>query len=82
MSEIQPFIWNGQPLPTVGDLLDAATKITDPAEAQRFMSEYRAVNPHADSNIGYVLGYIEPAERRRALYDLFQVGHPVFGGAV
>ena len=50
-------------------------------EAQEFMRLYRAENPYADENIGYVLGYYSPAERAR-LQDWFGVTHPVFGKSI
>lgn len=72
--------WNDEAIENVGQLLDAMFAIDEPAEAERFMAEYRAVNDHADANVGYVLGYVEPPERRRQMYALFQATHPVFHG--
>jgi hypothetical protein len=76
----EPFTWRGIPRPTIGDLLNAVCALTDREEAARFMDAYRAVNDHADANIGYIIGYIEPASRRQELYELVAVQHPVFGG--
>lgn len=79
MPSAEPFVWNGAPCDGPRALVDAMFAITTAEEAERFLDEYRAVNPAA---IGYVLGYVEPPERRRAMYELFAASHPVFGGAV
>lgn len=75
------FIWKGEPLRSIRELLDAMFAIDHAEEAAFFMAEYRKANEHADQNAGYILGYVEPPERRRAMYELFMVSHPVFGGA-
>lgn len=75
-----PFVWKGKELPTIRDLMDAMFAIDHAEEAAYFMAEYRKVNAHADANVGYVLGYVEPPERRRGMYALFQAKHPIFGG--
>ncbi len=66
---------------TVGKLLDTACACETKDEADRMLADYRAENPeHADQNLGYVFGYVEPPARREALYDLFDgIRHPVFG---
>lgn len=74
-----PFEWDGKPLPTVGTLLDAACKAERDGKAAEFMAAYRAHTEHADSNLGYLIGYLEPAERRQQMYAAFAIGHPVFG---
>jgi hypothetical protein len=76
----KPFIWKDREVVTIGDLTDAMFAIRDKGRATRFMNAYRSVNEHADANVGYVLGYIEPPEKRHQMYDLFRVEHPVFGG--
>lgn len=73
------FMWDGAKLDTIRDLLDGASKAQREGRAQEFLAAYRAVNEHADQNIGYILGYVEPPERRRELYEAFTVTHPVFG---
>lgn len=66
---------------TIGDLFDAVVSVRTAEEARAFMESYRAENPHADANVGYVIGYADEDTRRR-LYDLFRLVHPVFGVAV
>lgn len=82
-----PFVWQGRPCSTTGNLMDAMTEIlavADPELRQRtaevFMAEYRAVNPHAEENIGYLCGYYGHDEMVEAL-RLFQTAHPIFGPA-
>ncbi len=77
----EPFVWAGQPLDTIGELLDAICAVPDDATAADFMAAYRAHTPHADSNAGYVIGYCGD-EKRAELYERFGLGHPVFGRAV
>lgn len=71
-------IWQGRELATTGDLIDAVAAVRSGPEAQEFLRAYRAVNPHAGENVGYVTGYLgrEDADRIMAL---FGVCHPVFG---
>lgn len=77
-----PFVWAGRRCDTtIGELLDAVCAIPDAATGAEFMDAYRAVTDHADENIGYIIGYVEPAARRRALYARLGVAHPIFGGA-
>lgn len=76
------FVWDGRPLETIGDVLNAASKAQREGKAQEFLTAYRATGPHADANLGYLIGYMEPAERRREMYEAFQLTHPIFGGAV
>lgn len=65
---------------TIGDLFDRAGKAVDEGHAQEFLAAYRAVSEHADVNLGYVIGYAEPRERRQALYEAFNLSHPIIGG--
>lgn len=51
----------------------------DDGLAAEFLAAYRAVNEHADSNLGYVIGYAGEATRRR-MYEAFDLTHPVLGG--
>lgn len=76
----RPHMWKREELVTLRDLMDAMFAIDHAEEAAYFMAEYRKVNEHADVNVGYALGYVEPPERRRAMYELFQAKHPIFGG--
>lgn len=80
MPETQPHMWKGKELRTLGELMDALFAINHAEEAAYFMAEYRKVNEHADSNVGYCLGYVEPPARRKQMYALFQAKHPIFGG--
>lgn len=76
----KPFVWKGRELRSIQDLLDAMFAIDHAEEAAYFMAQYRKVNEHADKNAGYILGYVEPAARRREMYSLFMLRHPVLGG--
>jgi len=76
-----PFTWDGKPLETIGALLDGATQAQREGRATEFIEAYRVYTPNADANLGYIIGYVEPAERRRQLYAAFNIGHPIFGGA-
>lgn len=79
-------IWKDKEINTVGDIADAIYAILnspDPkAEGAAFMDLYRAANTHADDNIGYVIGYMEPADVRDLAYKVMGVYHPVFRGAL
>lgn len=75
-------IWKGKDIKTFGDILDATTKAKTPDECQEFMALYRADCPHADENIGYMLGYLDDAEARRIRQWLGpKIVHPIFGDA-
>lgn len=76
----EPFVWDGKPLETIGQILDTATKAERDHRATEFLAAYRANSEHADANLGYLIGYVEPAERRRELYAAYDLNHPVFGG--
>ena len=75
-----PFEFDGRPAGTVGELLDAAMLAQRNGKAAEFLAAYRAYSAFADANLGYILGYVEPPERRRELYAAFNLNHPVFGG--
>lgn len=64
---VKPHIWKGQHLETIGQLLDAVVACETREEAQEFMAVYRAVNEHADQNIGYIAGYTDRETMRRIL---------------
>ena len=75
----QSWMWKDVEIRTMGDLMDAITKIKTKEEADEFMAVYAKENEHAASNIGYMLGYLDKVERER-LYRLFEeCSHPVFG---
>lgn len=71
--------WKGEEIITVKDLINKViSKCKDKNEAQEFMQLYRSHTKYADSNIGYISGYFDEAERRR-IQDWFGVSHPVIG---
>ncbi|MBS1983592.1 MAG: hypothetical protein JST16_05410 [Bdellovibrionales bacterium] len=74
-------IWKGKNLRTTADLADAIFKITDQIEAGEFMKLYRAENPNADDNVGYMSGSFGMEDMQR-IQNLFGVKHPVFGKKV
>lgn len=72
-------VWKDRELITIGDLMyHGIDKCDTPEEAQKFMELYRAENPHADENIGYLSGYYSPQKMRR-IQEWFGVSHPIFG---
>lgn len=75
--------WKGEQLLTVGELLDAAVTAYRKEGAQEFLAAYRQANPeNADANLGYIIGYLEPAALRRRMYAAYGVKHPVTKGTV
>lgn len=80
--------------PTYGEIGSALCALTTRDEARDFWRHYVAYLSRPDakligrspaevaaSNIGYLMGYYGPEERRR-VYDLFSefdVAHPIFG---
>jgi len=81
LSDQPLLVWLDRPIITIGELFGAVSAIHTPEEAELFMEAYRAVNEHADANVGYVIGYSSDTERER-LYKLFGLAHPVFKAAV
>lgn len=74
-----PFLWRGKNVDaTIGSLLDAVTAVSEGEEAA-FMAAYAEVNPHAYENVGYLIGYVEPATRRERMWKRFRTCHPVLG---
>jgi hypothetical protein len=69
--------WDGKPLGTIGELLDAVCAVGSRDEAQRFMAAYRAETGHAAANIGYIAGYCDPETCKR-IWDWFSCAHPIF----
>jgi hypothetical protein len=72
-------IWKGHELVTIGDLVNhgidaCATR----EEAAEFMKQYRAENPYAYANVGYLSGYYGREDMAR-IQDWFQTSHPIFG---
>ena len=73
--------WREKTISNAGELFNAANACHTQDDADDFLTAYRAVSEHADANLGYVIGYGDAATRKR-LYDLFRLGHPVYGRAV
>lgn len=76
-------IWNGKDIKSVGDLLNEVTRIAaadDQDAADRFMAEFRAESPYADSNVGYLSGYLD-VETMAKVQRMFGAPHPIFGSA-
>lgn len=71
-------VWKGEMLHTYGDVMRAMAAVESQEEAAEFMDLYRAENPSADENIGYMTGYFSREEKHR-LQELFDVEHPIFG---
>lgn len=71
-------IWKGKALVTFGEIADAVAACATPAEAQEFMTMYRAETQHADANVGYLSGYFDQATRHR-IQEWCGVAHPIFG---
>lgn len=78
MSDAQPHIWKGTEVRTIRELFDAMWALESREEAQEFIAGYRAVNPHADTNAGYVTGYGDPV-RAQELREWMGAAHPIFG---
>lgn len=74
----QPHIWKGVNIEKLGQLVDAIGALQSREEAQDFIAAYRAVNPHADANAGYVTGYLNP-QRAEELRGWMNTAHPIFG---
>lgn len=70
--------WNGKTLSSFTDIMDAVEKVGSPEEAQRFLSAYRQVNPHADDNVGWLIGEFDRTVGKRII-EWFGCSHPVFG---
>jgi len=77
------FVWNDQPVRSLGDIVSALDTIVtrgDADTAAEFLNLYREQSEHADSNVGYALGYLS-FEKLAAGLQLFGVSHPVLGSA-
>ena len=70
--------WKGYNLETMGEILKAVVACETREEAKEFMKLYRAFTPHADSNIGYGIGYYDQETVKR-INDWCGVQHPIFG---
>lgn len=80
MTQYEPMVWRGKSLDTVGALNDMICTILregTESEAREFMTAYRAINPHADSNVGYLSGY-HSLDTMQRIQERFGVGHPIF----
>lgn len=75
------FLWRGQSLVSVGDIINAVTAIQSREEAQEFMRDYGAHTAYAKENIGYMAGYMSHDQAQR-IYDWFECAHPIFGTKV
>ena len=73
-------VWQGKLLKTYGDVTDALAGLQSAEDAAHFMHLYRAANPHADTNVGYLTGYCSATEAQR-LQQWCGVRHPIFGRA-
>lgn len=77
-------IWKSKELNSFGEFMDAMSEIYDENDqeaANEFMGLYRAECEYADSNIGYLTGYMD-ADTMRGMQKLFCVAHPIFGTTV
>lgn len=75
-----PVDWRGKTLDTVGALSDMILLIYREGyegEASAFMNAYRAINPHANANVGYLSGYYD-RDTASGVKALFGVRHPIF----
>jgi hypothetical protein len=70
--------WKNRVLTNYVDLIDAITRVSSPEEAQEFMTAYREVNPHANENVGWIIGEVDRDVGRRII-EWFRCSHPVFG---
>ncbi len=71
--------WKDEELKTAGDLMKKGIEKCDtPEEAQEFMRLFKAENPYAEENIGYISGYYDTEEKQR-IQEWFCVEHPIFG---
>lgn len=77
---IATFTWDGKPLPTFGELLDAANQAERDGKAAEFLAAYRAYAEHADENLGYLIGYMGDEDRQR-MYAAYGIKHPIFGAS-
>ena len=71
------FIWQGNKLKTLGELMDAAVKCSTD-EATEFLRCYESVTPNARENLGYLSGYLSENECKD-FRQKFGVVHPIFG---
>lgn len=74
--------WREHTIGTVGDLVSVLGTIVasgSEEDAADFTQTYREHSEHADSNIGYALGYLSQ-ENMTAGLRLFKARHPIFGG--
>jgi hypothetical protein len=79
-SDQPPFTWEGRDAGTIGSLLDEASRAEREGKAVEFLRAYRDYTPNADANLGYIIGYLEPAQRRSEMYAAYDLMHPVFQG--
>lgn len=71
--------WKGQEIKTFDDFIKyGLLKCETKEEAKEFLGLYEQETESARDNVGYMIGYL-PEEDWDRLFDLFDVGHPVFG---
>lgn len=76
--EIEAFEFNKA---RVFGILDLCCKVTNEEEAKHLIARYKETNEHAEENLGYAFGYVEPKAKRIKLHKLFKVVHPIFGSS-
>ena len=76
--------WKGKEIKIWGDYMDVVFGMTNKKEAMTFKKLCIKEDGEQSTarNIGYMLGYINDAEKRSRLYKLFEVSHPIFGDNV
>ena len=76
------FTWEGKEYNDYAIIMDKALRFRNKERAKKFAAEfmayYRRKTIHADSNVGYFIGYYDGKSRKR-LHRLFKVKHPFFG---
>jgi hypothetical protein len=63
---------------TAGEVMNTLIACPTREDAVAAMNAFREDNPHADANVGYMLGYYDPATKKR-LQEWLSVSHPIFG---
>jgi hypothetical protein len=74
------FVWHGEKIVTIRDMLDAIVACRNKREACLFMKTYSRTNPkiNVKDEIGYMAGYLSLDEQNR-VYELFDCWHPCLG---
>jgi len=76
--------WKGKVIKTWGDYMNIVFAMKDKKEAMEFKDACIKKDgaKNTQSNIGYMIGYINDSKRRQELNELFEVEHPIFGKAI